>query len=78
MKDMFSLGLTLFLNKVRTKAQGQERRNMSEEEGVKRERSWKRGKFLSIHLILHKSQAGHPKMATGNRLGRQRLATGNW
>ena len=74
-KDMFSLGLTLFLNKGRTKAQGQERQNMSEKKGLKRERSWKRGKFWSIHPSLHQVQAGTPKIATGNRLSRQR--TGN-
>ena len=39
--DMVSLGLTLFLNKVRTNAQGQERRNMSRKEGRKKGRSWK-------------------------------------
>ena len=37
--DMVSLGLTLFLNKVRTNAQGQERRNMSGEEWLKRKKN---------------------------------------
>ena len=76
---MFRLGLTLFVNKVRTNAQGQERRNMSRKEGFER---GEKGKELEERKVLrilmnHGFKQVPTNMATGYRLGWQRLATGN-